>query len=570
MKRKFLTIGWLFLAMLSNAQLPNLKWAKSIGGTMDESGSSINFDASGNVYSTGYFNGTVDFDPGASTFNLTASGGTNIYISKLDASGNFMWAKNMGGTSNSGSYSIVVGPSGNVYCTGWFQGTVDFDPSSTGTYNLTAAGSSDIFIVALDASGNFIWARNMGGTLDDYATSIAIDASGNIYTSGAFQGTADFDPGSGVFNLTCIGTGSNYDIFISKLDVSGNFLWAKRMGGIGYNNSYSMVIDATGNVYTTGQFGGTADFDPGSGVFNLTAQGRDIFISKLDSSGNFKWAKMLGGTGNDFGLGITVDGSGNVFTTGNFSGIVDFDPSTAGTFNLSSVGTTDIFISKLDASGNFVWAASLGGSSNETSYSIALDLSGNIYTTGVFSGTADFDPSATGTFNLTSAGSNDIFVSKLNASGSFVWAARIGGILNDYCASIKIDASGDLFITGNYNGTANFDPKFSGTFNLTSKGASDIFICKMDQSGSGLKDYSNFDHFDIFPNPSLGNFSINIPNQGVGLIIEIYNSCGALIYSRPSINGWNDIFLDVKASGIYFVNLIDNNRNVESRKLIIQ
>ncbi len=241
---------------------------------------------------------------------------------------------------------------------------------------------------------------------------------------------------------------------------------------------YSIVIDAFGNVYTTGSFESIVDFDPGTGTFNLTSTGNsDIFISKLDQSGNFIWAKIIGGTDADFGYSIAVDASGNVFTTGNFNITVDFDPG-PGTFNLTSAGNSnDIFISKLDAAGNFVWAKAMGGWNFDWSYSIAVDASGNVFTTGSFEGTADFDPGP-GTFNLTSAGIQDIFISKLDANGNLVWAKVMGGTQNDQSISIALDASGNAFTTGYFNGTADFDPG-AGTFNLTSAGNSDIFIIKL-------------------------------------------------------------------------------------------
>src|SRR5262249_36288313 len=161
-------------------------------------------------------------------------------------------------------YSIAVDASGNVYTTGYFTGTADFDPDA-GVFNLTAAGSFDIFVSKLSASGNFVWAKVMGGGSDDLGQSISVDASGNVCTTGYFTGTADFDPGAGVFNLTAAGY---YDIFVSKLDASGNFAWAKAIGGTGGDEGYSIAIDSSGNVYTTGAFGGTVDFDPNAGVFN--------------------------------------------------------------------------------------------------------------------------------------------------------------------------------------------------------------------------------------------------------------------------------------------------------------
>jgi PDZ domain-containing secreted protein len=464
----------LLLALGTNAQ--NLEWARSFGGTSSEEGNSITVDASGNVYTTGRFQGTVDFDPGAGTNNLTSNGNWDVFIQKLDPSGNFLWAKSFGGTSYDHGYSITVDASGNVYTTGLFQGTVDFDPEA-GTNNLTSNGNWDVFIQKLNPSGNFLWAKSFGGPASDWCYSITVDASGNVYTTGPFQGTVDFDPGAGTNNLTAQGS---RDAFIQKLDPSGNFLWAKSFGGHSSDQGASITVDASGNVYTTGLFSGTVDFDPGAGTNNLSSQGNlDAFIQKLDPSGNFIWAKSFGGTSLDQGLSITVDASGNVYTTGRFDGTVDFDPG-AGTNNLSSQGGyDDAFIQKLDPSGNFIWAKSFGGTSNDRGLSITVDASGNVYTTGFFRDTVDFDPGA-GTNNLSSQGTDDVFIQKLDPSGNFLWAKSFGGTSLDWGHSITVDASGNVYTTGYFYGTVDFDPG-AGTNNLTSQGSVDIFIQKMSQ-----------------------------------------------------------------------------------------
>ena len=137
------------------------------------------------------------------------------------------------------------------------------------------------------------------------------------------------------------------DIFISKLDSAGNFVWAKRIGGSTYDNAYSISLDGMNKVYTTGRFTGTVDFDPGTGVFNLTAINENIYINKLDESSNFVWAVNLGGSSNESGNSVVADASGNnIYTTGWFGGTADFDPG-AGVFNLTGAGLSDMFIQKM-------------------------------------------------------------------------------------------------------------------------------------------------------------------------------------------------------------------------------
>ena len=269
MKIIYLLITAVIFSINSNAQAPDWQWAIGTGEAGSDAGNSLVVDGNGNVYTTGVFVGTVDFDPGAGISNLT-SGNPNVndvFVSKTDSSGNFVWAKGFGGTALEVGRSIAFDPSGNgaVYFTGNFIGTADFDPN-VGVFNLTSASPvySDIFICKLDTGGNFIWAKGMGGVEDDIAYSIAVDpsGSGNIYCSGSFRSIADFDPDAGTLNLSSAG---NTDIFISKYNTAGSLIWAKSIGGGSYEMSSYIAKSPNGtDVYTTGYFSGSVDFDPGT------------------------------------------------------------------------------------------------------------------------------------------------------------------------------------------------------------------------------------------------------------------------------------------------------------------
>jgi len=467
------------LLLTAHAQ-PTLMWAKQMGGPDFDGGQSIAVDGSGNVYTTGAFVDTADFDPGASIFTLTSAGNADIFVSKLDASGNFVWAKKMGGASLDQGFSIAVDDSGSVYTTGYFHDTVDFDPGAS-TFNMTSAGIRDIFISKLDLLGNFVWAKQMGGAFNDEGLSMAVDDSGNVYTTGKFQDTVDFDPGVPIFNMTSAGL---QDIFVSKLDASGNFMWAIRMGEIAWDEGSSIALDDSGNVYTTGLFRNTVDFDPGPSIFTLTSAGLiDIFVSKLDLLGNFVWAKQMSGASNDWGHSIAVDGSGNVYTTGFFFGIADFDPG-AGTFNMTSAGGQDIFVSKLDASGNFVWAIRMGGFWGDYGTSIALDDSANVYIMGdQYSPTVDFDPGA-GIYNVSNTGTEANFIAQYDNSGSFICAFAITPGHNEVFFNRHLAVAGsNIYITAAFdNAGIDFNP-CTPVYNLPfSGGVKDIYVAKYDMS----------------------------------------------------------------------------------------
>ncbi|HRF19894.1 MAG TPA: SBBP repeat-containing protein, partial [Chitinophagaceae bacterium] len=199
-------------------------------------------DGSGNVCVTGVFQGTVDFDPGAGTVSLTSAGSYDVLFAKYDADGNYVYAKALGGTGSDFGNGIAVDGSGNVYVTGYFSGTADFDPGA-GTANIISAGTQDIFFAKYDASGNYVYAKALGGTGGDYSNDIALDGSGNVYVTGYFNGTGDFDPGAGTANLTSAG---NNDLFFAKYDASGNYVYAKAVGGTGYDIGYRIVVDGGG------------------------------------------------------------------------------------------------------------------------------------------------------------------------------------------------------------------------------------------------------------------------------------------------------------------------------------
>ncbi len=396
----------------------NLSWAKSFKGTTAGRGRSIATDNSGNILVTGEFQGTADFNPDAPIVSLTSKGGRDIFIVKLDPSGNFMWATSIGSTRDDYGHGIKSDGSGNVVVGGHFVGTPDFDPGPA-IFPLSSTGSGtanpDLFILKLDPNGNFVWAKSFGNVVDDFGLGLALDASGNPLIIGKLQGGADVDPGPGTVTLT--GYGGD-DVVIVKLNASGNFLWGRNMGGAGMDQGYAITTDASGNVYSTGLFSGTADFDPGAGTFNLVAQATytEVFVSKLDVNGNFVWAKRFGGpaTGGlleTWGRSIALDGAGNVYTTGDFTETMDFDPG-SGTFNLTSAapsGRADIFVSKLDNGGNFVWAYRIGGSQNEQGHALAVDGNGDVYSTGYFLATSDFNP-GTCTANIISNGGTDMYI----------------------------------------------------------------------------------------------------------------------------------------------------------------
>ena len=531
-------------------------WVNAVGSTGSDIANAVVTDSAGNVYTTGTFAGTVDFDPGTGTAFLTSAGSTDIFVIKVDSSGALLWTRSMGGDSEVGPTTfaeqvnaIAVDSAGNVYTTGYFYGTADFNPGPGAAINeLVSAGQSDVFVSRLDNGGNFVWAKRMGGTGRDQANGIAVDATGSILTTGSFELTADFNPGNGVNELT---SGGSSDIFVSRLTSSGNYGWARGMNGTSVDGADGIALDASGNVFITGSFSGTI-FAPDIGLVNLISAGvSDVFVSKLNSGGNFIWARRMGGTNFDATSSIAVDSTGNVLTTGTFIGTSDFDPgSDVRNLSSASAGLTDIFVSKLDSGGNFIWAQRMGGVDSDSPKKIATDPAGNIYSTGSLSGTADFDPGPN-VENLSSDGGSDIFLSKLDPNGNHVWARRMGGTGTDSANGMALDSAGNIYVVGGFRFIADFDPGF-GNANRTSAGSFDAFTLKLspdmlfDLSGlfGDVKLVRNGDMLDLFYNGTLtgGNY-ILFDQEPISDIrsVRINNSIGL----------GNSLTLDFLAGGTF-------------------
>lgn len=405
----------------------NLLWVKGMGSNKQDDALCMSVDDTGNVYITGYFQDTLDCDPGNSVYNLTPTvfAGLDAFLIKLDPNGNFLWANKLGGTEFENGDFVGVDSFGFVYMAGYTFGTMDMDPGP-GTANIITAGNNDIFIIKFNASGKYIWGRRMGGTGVDIPQAGYIDKAGNIYTTGYFQSSVDFNPGIGTYTLTSAG---QEDVFISKLDSSGNFVFVRSLGGTLKDYGYSIHVDVAENIYTTGYFQGTSDFLPGTGAYNLvSAGGQDVFVSKLNSQGNFEWAKRVGSTGNDLAMSVKTDAATHVYCAGSFTGKVDFNPGSDSLFFTTPNTNTDGFVLELDSAGNFVTANQLGNKGNEQVFTVWPISSGNFYLGGSFTDTTDLDMMA-GVYSSIAKGNTDAFLAKYsncsNSGSSFSQSACV-------------------------------------------------------------------------------------------------------------------------------------------------
>jgi hypothetical protein len=333
------------------------QWVKTMGGTGNDVGRRMIVDPSGNVYVAGYYAGTgTDFNPGGSGGALTSAGDIGLFLLKLNSNGVFQWVKGMGGAGADYVVGINRDLNGNIFQTGRFNASADFNRGGSGGTVVNSGGGNDVFLVKHDQNGNFLWAKSMGGANSDIGNGVSTDASGNVYVAGQVQNSGDFNPGGSGGMLTGAGA---LDVFLAKYDPSGSFLWAKCMGGT--NSDFGQAVAALpgGDVYVTGVVasGGTADFNPGGTGGELTSFGNgDIFLAKYSATGNFLWAKNYGGTGGDLPLAMTTDPAGDVYITGIIAAAgSDFNPGgTGGVVPYSA--SNDGFVARYGSNAEFRWA----------------------------------------------------------------------------------------------------------------------------------------------------------------------------------------------------------------------
>lgn len=568
MKNKFtksIALYFLLVASISPAYSQDFAWAKHNSGvSIFEEGRAIGLDAMGNVYTAGVFGDSADLDPGAGTFMVYSMGSEDMYVQKLDASGNFVWAFSMGSQTPDQMMDIHVSSSGDVYVTGQMTGTVDFAPGAGTTY-LSTTGSDDIFFAKYSSSGSLVFAKRMGGTAGDGGRSITVDMSGNIYLTGYFRTIADLDPDTSTATFTSAGSS---DIFIAKYDSLGNYIWAHSIGGANGDIGQSLALTNAGDVLVTGDFyGTTVDFDPGIGTTTLSTNGfSDIFVTSFTSAGVFNWAHNIGGIVNDQGLGIACDVSGNVFVTGYFQGTsVDFDPG-AGSAPLTAVAE-DIFLLKFDMAGTFGWVKQIGGVNPDMAGDLSIDVSGNLYLTGSFTSVVDFDPGA-GTVSLTGLGGADIFVAQYDSTGALGWARSMGASAFDEGGAIYADAAGNVYTTGYFNGTVDFNSD-AGTLNFVSLGGKDAYVQKLSDLAS-VKNTQSPGTTVVYPNPVNDVVNIYLDKPYPSTHLSLFDISGRLIERKVELNKQQlQMNMATFPPGTYFLEIrtLSGNANAKLNKL---
>lgn len=523
--RLLITLILFVTAETSIAQTPDWKWAKGAAGEEFDQASAVVTDNNGNVYVAGYFS-SISVAFGSVTLNNNGVGFDDLFLAKYDSSGNLLWARSAGGSSDDKATALATDASGNLYLTGYFYSpTIAFD-----TFTLNNAGAvGDILLVKYSPAGDVLWAKREGGPALEIPYSVLIDGSDNIVVAGRFSSlTVTFD------TVTLTQAGS-MDVFVVKYNSAGNVLWAQGAGGGSNDEAYSIAADASDNIYVGGYFNQNAHF----GSTTLTTEGiSDIFIAKCDAAtGNFLWAKRAGGDGDDRATAIALDNNANIYAAGFFQN----DSITFGSTTLADLTLDNTFIVKFDNNGNPLWAHGFGAKSRAEGLAFA---NGSVYVCGTFKD----DTLVYGSSTLLINGSTDFYLVKCDAAGNAQWATKqtSGGESGENAYAVTADAQGNIVIAGN---TDSEEITFSGSSVFNDSNGFDMFVARLGGAAVGINDKESRPEVLAYPNPATGYL---IVEAGHPQVIRFYDLFGKEVFTAKLQQGKNRIELNAFTAGVYF------------------
>jgi len=410
-------------------------WYKTLGGVGNDGIYASEIDDNGNVYIMGLVENTFNFSAGNPATEITNGG---RFIAKYNAQGNLIWAKRIP-RANTTNSDIALDKYGNIYATSVFSGTnVDFDPDPNKTFTLSST-TNNIYVIKFSPEGEFLWAKNEYGFINTqsffYFLKINVNEANDV--------TLLWNQRS---NNSLLGR------FVRLTD-NGTTVWTKIFKPQGHVGANNFTTDASGNIYWVCSLSAAVDFSFDSQPSNvLTPLGTvDIVLSKINNTGDFIWSKQVSGPDVEGVYDIKLDESGSMFIVGWFFQTVTFGNST-----YTSQGSSDAFLSKLDANGNFLWTKTWGGIRDDYAFGVATSPNGTIYVNGTFGSTVDFDPDPNKNYSLNSVtsaeesfvGGLDDFLSKFTSQGEFVTASQRGIISSKISNPVKINLSEDVLISG--------------------------------------------------------------------------------------------------------------------------
>ena len=541
MMKKLLFLMFALSGIFGFAQTPELAWVKKAFPVTYRSYSfDALLDAQGNFYTSGTGNNSmiiVDSD---------------AYISKHDSNGNLLMLKQFPGEGAALTYgrSLAIDSQGNLYLSGTFNRTVDFNPGA-GVYNMTTTPQNgtyynhDVFVCKLDPNGNFLWAKKFGNNYSETCPSMKIDSQDNLILLGTYETTMDIDPGTGVHNLESSGSS---DIFVLKLSKDGNFIWAQSGGSLLTDGVGELALDNSDNIYFTAGHNNNFAWQGQSGFDIADAAS---LVAKMDSSGALQWQRSLvGAVGVD---AINVDGNGNIVFGGIFrGGAFDFNMD-EGIFLMSTQNSQlySGYLSRLDADGHFVWAQRFPIDTQVGQ--IKFDANNDIYICGYHDGGTTFVGPQTASI--------EGFVAKLAADGTFTWAISNPQVTipntNNYSVTqytaLAIGNNGAVYATGNYDGFNDLNPGPAvQQFPESGDYIPGIFIEKLSQTSLGLPSMHQT-NVTVYPNPGNGLFNVVREAAASEMPYTVYNTIGQMVSRGTLSENQTTVDLGAAPDGIYFM-----------------
>jgi hypothetical protein len=452
MQKLLTTFSLCFFSLIIQAQIPSYEWLKSLSGLNDDVARGVCLDSISNMYITGTFSGTTTI--GGQT--LTSNGASDIFIAKLNANGNLFWAKSFGSVSLDYAFDIDCEAGGNFFITGGFRQTMTLMPNTT----ITSTGGIDLFTAKFNTNSDCLWAKTGTGLASEYGNEIVVGDNINVCVIGNKIEQM-------IFGSDTLSHDDSTDLFMATYNSTGNLLWVKGIPGYGNSSARGGGIDIFENTIFVGSFNGSISIDTIN--FNSISQNlNDVFIAKYSVSGSIIWAKRYGDMGDDYARGVGTDSLGNIYLSGVFSNSVNFDGNT-----IFANGNTDIFLLKLTSSGNLVWIKQFGNSGIEEGCAIEVSPDGNVFIIGGFSQTITF-----GSSTFSSQGIRDVFVAKIDTSGNVIGAKTAGSSTDDVNYAIGLNNINEEVCT-----VGTFSGAFSdGITSLTVSGNIDSYISKISLS----------------------------------------------------------------------------------------
>lgn len=565
MKHFILTIGLLNCLILFSQEL-NYESHSLFSGTKSIRVVDIEVDASKNVYALGIYEETGDLDFSLPTAVDVNDDVVNSFVAKLNDQGEMLWSYQILSNTASSVSTIKLNDDGEVYVIGLLRGETSFIGAAGVDTLLSPTTSRSGFILKLMESGTMAWVRQLDGSKTVYSTftNLAIDLDGNPIIQAEISGPGDIDLAPEedryVGYLDIIST-SNLTL---SLDEEGKYNWHNIVDPSGWLYTGGLVVDKEGNVFVSGSIYG----DVIQGETISAVGSNDAFIQKLNSNGELIWFKTVGGEDSETNHSLNLDEEGNVYLSGEYRGIGDFDPGN-GEFILEHKHNSDTYILKLTNNGEFVWAKSLLGDGFAHPNNIVLDEDGDLYMIGYMWLDMDYDPDEC-TKTVQAVGGSDLFIQKVNKDGKLMWVKTFKGASSDSGSAIEISDENEIYLSGYFQGQINLSLSGDDTKTIISKGHWDSFVVKMSVNPEQEKEHCpsvtglNSDDYKseimTFPNPVINTLQIEGLTQTDK--VEIYNLQGIKVLD---VNANKVLDLSMLASGVYTLKVVGEHTTFSQR-----